>query len=280
MAYHQRAYGSFGFGYGLTPVVKRLLLVNVAVFFVTWVVGLGIMTDVFAFQPRYVLTRPWGFVTYMFVHGGFMHVFVNMLALFFFGPPLEAKWGGREFLRFYAIAGMGAVALGLVFAPNAAVIGASGAVYGVMLAFAMNWPEAPIWIWGIFPVQAKWLVGFFFLVSLFGAFDPSAGGGVAHFAHLGGLATAFLYLKADWWPSDRLKGVRKATRKVRRLAIVPRDEAEESSEDKPIWAQDDQRRLLDAVDRVLDKISEQGMASLTAEERRLLDEVSRRHRTN
>jgi hypothetical protein len=117
-------------------------------------------------------------------------------------------------------------------------------------------------------------------VSLFGAFEPSAGGGVAHFAHLGGLATAFLYLKADWRPKAKLKGAQKTARKVRRLAIVPRDEGEESSEDKPEWAQDDERRLLDAVDRVLDKISEKGMASLTDEERRLLDEVSRRHRTN
>ena len=280
MSYDTRG---FGFANALTPVVKRLLIANVVVFVATLAIGVDFVFEWFSFQPGHFLSRPWGMFTYMFVHGGFMHVLLNMLVLFFFGPPLEARWGGREFTKFYFLCGMGGVALGFlsVFgAADAQVVGASAAVYGLMLAFAMNWPDAPIYIWGIFPVKAKWLVAFLFVVSLFSTLS-APGSPVAHFAHLGGLVVGFIYLKLDWRPSERLDRLRKATR-VRRLAIVPRDEEEERARpslDTP-WAQADERRLLDAVDQVLDKISAQGMSSLTPEERRLLDEVSRRHRTH
>jgi membrane associated rhomboid family serine protease len=275
------AYGSGGFGlsHGLTPVVKRLLIANVAVFVASLLIGQDFFVEWFSFQPRNLLFRPWGFVTYMFVHGDLMHILVNMLVLFFFGPPLEAKWGGREFTRFYFISGMGGVALSFLFVP-AAVVGASAGVYGVMLAFAMNWPKVPIYVWGIFPVQARWLVAFLFVVSLVSAAGGS-GGSVAHFAHLGGLASAFIYLKLDWRPKQKIDQMKKSAR-VRRLAIVPRDEDEEESvRVTPVLStRKDERRLLDAVDQVLDKISATGMASLTTEEKRLLDEVSRRRRTH
>jgi membrane associated rhomboid family serine protease len=268
-------------GYALTPVVKRLLVANAAVFLLTVVVGTGPAVDWFAFQPGRLLSRPWGVVTYMFVHGGFMHLFFNMLALFFFGPALEGRWGSREFFKYYMIAGLGGVMMSFLFAPQA-VIGASAAVYGVMLAFAMSWPNTPIYIWGIFPIQAKWLVGFLFVASVLSAFG-GAGGGVAHFAHLGGLLTGFVYLKMDWRVPEALEQVKTSTRKVRRLAIVPRDEddrVEHRHSAGKGWSQAEERQILDEVDRVLDKISDRGIASLTENERRLLDEVSRRRRTN
>ena len=269
---------SFGsFGYSLTPWVKRLLIANTVIFVLTLLIGREFAFDWFAFQPSKILTRPWGAFTYMFLHGGFWHLFVNMLVLFFFGPPLESRWGSREFIKYYLICGLGGVALSFLFMPNA-IVGASAAVYGVMLAFAMAWPEAPIYIWGIFPVKAKWLVGFLFVVSLFSAFG-GAGGGIAHFAHLGGLATGFIYLKADWRTSDRLERLKKVA-KVRRFAIVPRDdEGEEKEGAGGGWSSEDEE-LLDEVDRILDKISDEGMGSLTEEELRTLDEVSRKRRTN
>jgi membrane associated rhomboid family serine protease len=269
--------------YALTPVVKRLLIANVAVFFASLAISQDFFIEWFSFQPQSFFTRPWGIVTYMFVHGPFMHILVNMLVLFFFGPPLEANWGSRAFTKYYFVCGIGGVALSFLFMPTA-VIGASAAMYGLMLAFAMSWPDAPIYVWGIFPVKAKWLVAFLFVVSLFSAFGagPDGGGGVAHFAHLGGLMAGFIYLKLDWRPSEKLDRLRKATR-VRRLAIVPRDDEDEAgraASSGTAWSRVDERRLLDAVDRVLDKISAEGMSSLTSEERRLLDEVSKRHRTN
>jgi len=269
---------AFG-GFRLTPWVKRLLIANAVVFVLTILVGPRFVFEWFGFHPSRILTRPWGALTYMFLHGGFWHLFVNMLVLFFFGPPLEARWGSREFIKFYLICGLGGVALSFLFMP-ASVIGASAAVYGVMLAFAMAWPEAPIYIWGIFPVKAKWLVAFLFVVSLFSAVGD-AGGGVAHFAHLGGLLTGFLYLKSDWRSSDRLERLKKVAR-VRRLAIVPRDDTGEEAGDDARgkgWG-DRNDELLDEVDRILDKISAQGMGSLTQDELRTLDEVSRRRRSN
>ena len=268
---------SFG-GFQLTPVVKRLIIANTGVFLVTalllpdaWV------NEWLAFRPDHVLTRPWGALTYMFVHGDLMHLVMNMLVLFFFGPPLEGRWGSREFLRYYLICGLGGLLLSFLLAPSG-LIGASAAVYGVMLAFAMAWPDAPIYVWGIFPIKAKYLVGFFFLISLTSAFG-SRGGPVAHMAHLGGIITGLIYLKADWRPREQLAALKRRTTRVRRLAIVPRDEeAPPPPTRSSTWRTADEGALLDAVDRVLDKISAEGMSALTPEERGLLDEVSRRQR--
>jgi hypothetical protein len=147
----------------------------------------------------------------------------------------------------------------------------------------MNWPNVPIYIWGIFPVQAKYLVGFLAVVALLSATGGAGGSNVAHFAHLGGLVTGYLYLKADWRTSDRLKNLQRAATRRRRLAIVPGDENGE--EERPGALAGGKRlredaALYDKVDAVLDKISAEGMAALTPEELRLLDEVSKRHRTN
>ena len=277
------AYKTDGFGFGgfsLTPVVKRLLFANAAAFVVTLALGRGLTSEWLAFRPDHVLTRPWGAFTYMFVHDGFGHLFFNMLVLFFFGPPLESRWGGREFFQYYVICGLGGVGLSFLLAPTG-IVGASAACYGLMLAFAMSWPDAPIYIWGIFPVQAKWLMAGLFAMTVFYAFAPG-GGGIAHMAHLGGIMTGFVYLKlASGRPRDRLASLRQRSAKAARLlAIVPRDEETqtEASLGSATWRTADEGELLDAVDRVLDKISAQGMAALTADERRLLDEVSRRHR--
>lgn len=275
MAYETR---SFGFNYMLTPMVKRLLIANTVIYFITVVVGERFMFGWFAFQPTNIVFRPWGPITYMFLHGGLMHLAMNMIVLFFFGPPLESRWGEREFLRFYVVCGLGGVVLSYLFLP-AWVVGASAAAYGVMLAFAMNWPNVPIYIWGIFPVQAKYLVAFLAVVTLMSAASGAEGSNVAHFAHLGGLVTGFLYLKADWRPSKKLRDLQRATKK-RRLAIVPRDESEEEHHTVSAKERREDAALYDKVDAVLDKISAHGMSSLTPDELEFLDEVSKKHRTN
>jgi len=281
MAYSSRSYG---FSFTLTSMVKRLMIANVVVFAVTSIGPQAFLFDWFAFQPQEIFFRPWGAITYMFLHGDLMHLAVNMLVLFFFGPPLEGKWGEREFLRFFIVCGLGGAALSYVFMFSSApiqIVGASGAGYGIMLGFAMNWPDAPIYVWGIFPVKAKYLVGFFFVLSAMSAVQGT-GGGVAHFAHLGGLLAGFGYLKSDWRPKQGLGNLKKAATRSRRLAIVPRDEerGEEPAVGTSARSRDENPALYDKVDVVLDKISAQGMSSLTSEELKLLDEVSKRHRTN
>ena len=281
MTYASREFGS---SYMLTPVVKRLLIANGIVFLATVLIGPSLVFRWFAFEPdlRGLVYRPWSPVTYMFLHGDFWHLAFNMLVLFFFGPPLEGRWGQREFLRFYLVCGLGGVVLSYVFQP-AWVVGASAAMYGLMLAFAMNWPNVPIYIWGIFPVQAKYLVGFLSVVVLLSAVNGAEGSNVAHFAHLGGLITGFLYLKADWRPVKGIQTIRQAATRRRRLAIVPRNDEKDTG--RNVFSGDGGRRreeteLYDKVDAVLDKISAEGMASLTPEELKILDDVSRRGQTN
>ncbi len=158
-----------------------------------------------------------------------------------------------------------------------AVVGASAAVYGVMLAFAMNWPDAPIYIWGIFPIKAKWLIAIMAAFTLFSA-TGGARDGVAHFAHLGGFATGFLYLRFEDRLRRRLARLKKAMPKKRFTVISGGGRSGPTRPAPP--RRKDEERLLDEVDRVLDKISSSGLSSLTPEERRVLDEVSRRYRRN
>jgi membrane associated rhomboid family serine protease len=277
--------GSFSFGSGLTPWVQRLLIANVVVFMLDTmnpVIGYYL-----AFEPAAVLLRPWTMFTYMFVHQGFMHMFWNMLGLFFFGPPLEGRWGSKEFIKYYVIAGLGGAALSFVFAPSSSIVGASAAVYGVMLAFAMNWPDAPIYIWGILPVKAKYLVGVLGAVSFMSMLQPGRSDNIAHAAHLGGFVAGFLYLKFSGPGGPFSNFTRMMNR--RKLKVVsdaerPRPQPVGRTSSTPPAARrrgaGEDEKLLDQLDRVLEKISTQGMHSLTPEERRLLDEVSQKYRTD
>jgi len=280
--------GSFSFGFGLTPWVKNLIIANAVIFFADYMMG-GRLGYSMAFVPSNVLLQPWTLITYMFAHGNFWHIFWNMIGLFFFGPPLEARWGSREFLKYYFIAGLGGAALSFLFAYNSPIIGASGAVYGVMLAFAMNWPDSPIYIWGILPVPAKYLVGFLAVFSLLSMMG-NGGGNIAHAAHLGGFAAGFLYLKFAG-PGSGMSGFRRMMNK-RKLKVVTMDEQPQARRTAATAAgtappaarrrggTEEEEKLLDELDRVLEKISTQGMSSLSAQERKLLDEVSRRYRTD
>jgi membrane associated rhomboid family serine protease len=269
MAYRDGGY-AFG-GFQVSPWVKRLLIANLAIFLVTFFVQ-GVL-DLLQFVPARVLSRPWTPLTYMFAHGGFWHVIINMLGLFFFGPALEERWGSREFIKFYLICGFGGALLSFV-TPHAAIIGASAAVFGVMLAFAMNWPDTPIYIWGIFPVKAKWLVVIMVAFSMLSALQSPADG-VAHWAHLGGFAAAFLYLKLDFRAGLPFKKLKRMINRPK-LTVV---QGAPPPPPKPKARRVDER-IYDDVDKVLDKISTQGIASLTPEEKKLLDEVSRKYRSN
>jgi membrane associated rhomboid family serine protease len=273
--------GSYGMGMGLTPWVQRLLIANGVVYLIQMLTQHQV-TNYLAFVPAYTLVQPWTLLTYMFAHGSFMHLLFNMLGLFFFGPPLEARWGSREFLKYYLICGLGGAALSFAFAFGSPIIGASAAVYGVMLGFALNWPDQPIYIWAIFPVPAKYLVMFLAVMS-FLSMTGNRGDNIAHAAHLGGFAAGFLYLKLNR-PGGMLHGWRRDAAR-RRMQVVRTDEPERRPTASPAAAGAARRPAeesveLDELDRVLDKISTQGMNSLTSDERKLLDEVSRRYRQN
>ena len=194
---------SFGPG-PLTPAIKAIVIVNVAAFLVSAIVP-G-MTLAFGLRPAAVLEglQVWQPVTYMFLHGGVFHLLFNMLALWMFGVELERMWGSRYFTKFYFVAGVGAAltTLFLSFVPlplasqlyNSWTIGASGAVYGVLLAYALYFPNRPILIYFVFPIPAKYFVMIMGAMSLYSSMS-AAGDGIAHWTHLGGLVAAYLYLK-------------------------------------------------------------------------------------
>lgn len=274
MAYRQPTSG-FTFGHGLSPWVKRLLIANVVVYLV--MLALPSLGGWLAFVPADTLRRPWTVVTYMFVHAGFLHLFFNMLILYFFGPPLESMWGGKEFLKFYLVAGLGGAVFSYVFAFNSAVVGASAAIYGVMLAFAMNWPDMQVYIWFLFPVKVKWLVAFLAAVSILSLVGGQQDG-VAHFAHLGGFAGGFLYLKLQDRVGMQLGQLRKTVAK-RKFSVTAGGTEGESGR-PPRRGSREEEQVLDEVDRVLDKISQSGLQSLSEEELELLDRVSKKYRQN
>lgn len=280
-------YGSGGgpFAAHLTPWVKRLLVANFGIWLI---MAFGILPprmadDLFGFSVATVLTRPWSPITYMFVHGGFMHVLFNMIAVFFFGPPLERAMGGRGFIRYYIVCGVGAaltsvLLVGLIGTP--VVIGASGAVFGIMLAFAWKWPDAPIYIWGLLPVKAKWMVGFLGLAALWATVQAGPSGGVAHWAHLGGLVTGVVYLKFGDALVGRWRALRGSSRSSRARgrsgSSVGGVESRDIRTARRRGASGDE---LDEVDRILDKIREDGIDALSPEEQQFLDEMSRRYRS-
>ncbi|MDA1183924.1 MAG: rhomboid family intramembrane serine protease [Acidobacteria bacterium] len=196
---------SYSFGPGpLTPAIKALVVANVAAFLAAMIAPA--ITLSFGLRPADVFGgfRIWQPVTYMFLHGGVFHILFNMLALWMFGVELERTWGSRFFARFYFIVGIGAACttlllslLPLPFADQlyySLTIGASGAVYGVLLAYALYFPNRPIYLYFFFPIPAKYFVMIIGGISLLSAMN-GPGGGVAHTTHLGGLIVAYVYLK-------------------------------------------------------------------------------------
>jgi membrane associated rhomboid family serine protease len=194
---------SFSFGPGpISTTLKALIGANVAAFVITSL--LPVLKEYFGLVPALVLHRfwVWQLATYMFLHGGIFHILFNMLALWMFGAELERIWGTRYFLKFYFVTGIGAAVLTVLFSllpfdfarqvQFSNTIGASGAIYGLLLAFAMYFPDRPILL-VVFPVPAKIAVTILGGIALFSSLGES--GGVANATHLSGLIVAYYFLK-------------------------------------------------------------------------------------
>jgi len=221
--------------------------------------------------PMWFPRQPWSIITYMFLHGSIMHLLFNMLGLYFLGPRLEARLGGRQFLSLYFVSGVMAAAVSVVFT-RAPIIGASGAVFGVLLGYAKYWPRDRLYLMGIVPVEVRVLVIVLTVASLFFGFT-GGGGNIAHFAHLGGFVGGFLYLK--WWdrrsPAARFKA--KAQTRVRKSSGG-------DSADLKRWSSIQREQMhpvnQEELDRILDKINTSGIGSLTTDEREFLERFSTR----
>jgi len=258
----------------LTPWVKRLLVANVAVYVVTMV--LPALWFLGALVPRAVLVRPWTPFTYMFLHdpSGIAHLLFNMLVLFFFGPRIEDRLGGRDFMKLYVGGGLAGAAGSIALAPTAAVVGASAAVYAVVAAFAMFWPRERIYIWGVLPVETWLLITITVVVSLWLGLS-GAGGRTAHFAHLGGLAWGFVFLKWHVW--RRGAGRREFQRKVQDIPSATMSDqialARWESIDTTVLHELNRQE----VETLLRKAHGLGVRTLTQDERAFLDRMATRH---
>lgn len=252
---------------GFPPAISQLVLINAVVFLIQQLVpgqliGLGLSSyDLFH-------GRIWELVTYMFLHGSVMHILINMFMLVMFGTELERWWGSRDFTKYYIVCGIGG---GLVQAvvppllgssPYSHVIGASGAIFGVLIAYGMAFPNRQILLYFIIPVSARVMVilAIFLQLASLGAPDN-----IARFCHLGGGLVGYLYLKSDilGW---------KARRWMRRLRAT----AGTSSRGRRPSSPDPE--LQERIDAILEKISREGMGSLTEEEKKVLHESASRAR--
>lgn len=192
------AYNSFRPSQSATPVVLNLIIINVIVFVAQYLLDntggqSGWLTNKLALYSYDTgLFKPYQLVTHMFAHGGFFHILFNMYALWLFGAVLEKTWGPKRFLIFYLVCGLAAGLTQMFLVSQGAAIGASGAVMGLLAAFAYTFPNVEFFILPIpFPIKAKYLAMVYAAIDIFGGFS-GGGDNVAHFAHLGGLAMGFI----------------------------------------------------------------------------------------
>ena len=250
----------------MTPWVQRLLLANVVVFFFS--MAFPALIPDFGLVPAAIPYRPWTLVTYMFLHGGFGHLFFNMLMLFFFGPRLEERLGSGTFIRFYLACGVGGAILSFA-TPVSLIVGASGAIFGVVVGFARYWPRENIYIWGVLPIPARVLAIFMVATSLFAGF-AGARDGIAHFAHLGGLVAGWIFLRI--WERRRQRRVARRPARPRRMSVVADLEALYRWDSIPRQGLHEINR--EEVDKLLRKARRAGAGALTADERAFLDRMS------
>lgn len=252
--------------------IKALAIANALGFVLSQIVG-GEFYRLFGLVPVSVVEQRWIWqpLTYLFIHGSFMHLLFNVFALWMFGMPVEAQWGPKEFLKYYFLCGIGAGLLSVALAPSSQfpIIGASGAIYGLLVAFAMLYPDAVIYLYFFFPVKAAHMAILFGLIEFF-ASATHATPGVARFAHLAGMAIGYLYIRWWWIAKIRVKGLFSGLFKGGAGLTLPKIARKASRRQEAAPAPQD---MMAEVDRILDKISAHGKDSLSEEER----EVLRRH---
>jgi membrane associated rhomboid family serine protease len=259
--------------------IPTLIAANVAVYILQQLYP-GI-TDAFVWWPAGALSRPWTAFTYMFLHGGIWHIVFNMVALWIFGPRVEARIGGNKFLGLYLVSGLAGAAL-CFLQPNVAVVGASGAIFGVSLAYARYWPRDQVYLYGVIPVSTRMMVIIYAILSVGGAIAPAAlsfMGNVAHLGHLGGFLGGWLYCL--WL--ERFTGARsfRAMAEGRRPApvvAIPIGPTVEERAALERWARIPAEQLhpvnREELERIRDKLAATGPRSLSHGEIEFLERFS------
>jgi len=285
----------------MTPAVQWLLALNIGVYFLQLTLfGPDALYSALALDPARMPGSWWTVVTYMFVHAWLAHLAFNMFTLWMFAPRLEQEWGTRAFVLFYLWCGVGGAIAHLIFAQHTAVIGASGAISGVLVAYAIRWPDEEVYLFGVIPMKSRWLILAMLGMNTIFALSPNSR--IDWTAHVGGMAFGWIFLKlytaggisrVKGWVSavpdeseDMPRAVPRGRQPTRDRSsgvdeVVARSNAIALRESKPLQhvpREETPKEYAAKVNRVLDKISQQGIASLTRDERRLLEEMSRKLR--
>ena len=262
-------YSPFSF-HNLRGAVKWLLFINLAAFLLQKISG-GTLENLFSLAPIKVWgsLEIWRLFTYLFLHGSFFHFFFNMFVLWMFGKEIENAWGTREFIKYYLICGIGAGFFNLILQPFSTlpIIGSSGAIYGILIAFGLLFPETVIYLYAIIPMRAKHFLILLGTIEFLASFQGDSST-ISRIAHLGGMVTGTIYLKSYTFRSffsrfghkilDSLF-IRKPTPKIQKKSAPITDDA-----------------LREQVDKILEKILTHGAESLTEKERELMRRYSSR----
>lgn len=303
--YRPSGFGGFTF---FPPVIKNLLIINVGVFVLQLIFdnlmfggvpGWYFLNKYFALNPLTgfdVFGKPfnfqiWQIITYQFMHADFMHILFNMFMLWMFGIEIEHIMGSRKFLLYYLLCGIGAGLLHVLFSPVlsdtlAYTIGASGAVFGVMIAFAMFFPDRYIFIYFLIPIKAKYLIAILVVFEFLSVNEPSV---VAHLAHIGGALTGFIFLLLDKRNNFSFKTFLNIFKKSKsfdsyggfRNSRFSRPKNDDEIEDAKFYDMNNSKKdeiivTQEEIDRILDKISQSGYQNLTEREKKILFEASKK----
>jgi len=238
-----------------TDAIKILVSVNFGIFLLQTIARTeGMFFPLFGLVPKMVWSEfmLWQPFTYLFFHGSIWHVLINMFILWMFGSELERLWGKEHFLKFYFVTGVGAGLVTIIFGLNSMtpIVGASGAVYGVLLAYGLTYPNRTVYLYGIIPIKSLWFVIGIGVIAFMSSFDNISQ--ISHLTHLSGMVIGYLMLKRPVRFNDLWFTIRKRT-----LEFKIKHEEKKVSQHQEIERE---------IDRILDKINREGFDSLTEEE--------------
>ncbi len=246
--------------------VKVLLIINIIVFVLIELSGKrSTLFLSFGLVPSMVWTqlKIWQIFTYSFIHGGFFHIFFNMFVLWMFGKDLENQWGTKDFLIYYFVCGMGAGFITVLFGINSIIpiVGASGAIYGLLVAYGFTYPNRTVYLYGVFPLKVKYVVLGFGVIAFVASLSITQSK-VSHITHLAGMIIGIVYILFNF----RWKNIRLWYTKIRLGSI----------QNKQSSYEDEEAHIKMQVDKILDKLNDQGWESLTSKEEKFLTRASRR----
>lgn len=249
-----------------TEAIKLIVSINFLIFILQSLSGMeDLLFSIFGIVPSQTFggLMLWQPFTYLFFHGGIWHVLINMFVLWMFGSELEKYWGKREFLKFFFITGVGSGLVTVLFSLGSSipVVGASGAIYGVLLAYGLLFPNRLVYLYFLIPIKVKYLVIFIGTVAFFSSLNPEHSS-ISHLTHLSGMVIGFIYLRSNInWST------------INRFLIYRRDEIKRRYDDKK---KEKREALKLEVDEILDKINEVGYDGLSKSEREFLFKASKK----